>query len=70
MVISKESFLRDIMEPVPVLIWDSGEFQPEGDPEASLKKGKLTFSLKGKQIKGQFFTRPDERDEDQERIGS
>jgi bifunctional non-homologous end joining protein LigD len=29
----------------PVLIWDSGEFQSEGDPETALKKGKLTFSL-------------------------
>ncbi len=38
----------------PVLIWDSGEFQPEGDPEEDLKKGKLTFSLKGNQLKGGF----------------
>ena len=37
-----------------VLIWDSGEFQPEGDPEAALKRGKLTFSLKGKKMKGSF----------------
>ena len=38
----------------PVLIWDSGEFQSEGDPEAALKKGKLTFSLKGKKLRGSF----------------
>ena len=37
-----------------VLIWDSGDFQPEGDPEAALKKGKLTFDLKGKKLKGSF----------------
>jgi bifunctional non-homologous end joining protein LigD len=38
----------------PVLIWDSGEFQTEGDPEVALTKGKLTFSLKGKKLKGSF----------------
>ena len=32
----------------PVLLWDSGEFQTQGDPEAALTKGKLTFSLKGR----------------------
>ena len=39
----------------PVLIWDSGEFTPEGDPEAALKKGKLTFFLEGAKLKGNFF---------------
>ncbi len=38
-----------------VLIWDSGEFEPEGDPEEGLKKGRLTFALKGKKLKGNFF---------------
>jgi bifunctional non-homologous end joining protein LigD len=38
----------------PVLIWDSGEFEPAGDPEAALAKGKLSFSLKGKKLKGSF----------------
>jgi len=38
----------------PVLIWDSGEFLPEGDAEAALKKGRLTFALKGKKLKGSF----------------
>ena len=38
-----------------VLIWDSGEFQPEEDPEHALKKGKLSFSLDGKKLKGSFF---------------
>ena len=37
-----------------VLIWDSGEFQPEGDPEPALRKGKLSFTLKGKKLKGGF----------------
>jgi bifunctional non-homologous end joining protein LigD len=37
-----------------VLIWDSGEFQPEGDPESGLKKGRLSFTLNGKKLKGAF----------------
>jgi bifunctional non-homologous end joining protein LigD len=38
----------------PVLIWDAGNFQPEEDPETALKKGKLSFSLEGKKLKGSF----------------
>ncbi|MBS3918542.1 MAG: 3'-phosphoesterase [Deltaproteobacteria bacterium] len=38
----------------PVLVWDSGEFQPEGDPETGLKQGKLRFTLNGKKLKGGF----------------
>jgi bifunctional non-homologous end joining protein LigD len=38
----------------PVLIWDSGEFRSEGDPTASLNKGRLSFSLEGKKLKGTF----------------
>ena len=37
-----------------VLIWDSGEFQLEEDPEHALKKGRLSFSLDGKKLKGSF----------------
>jgi bifunctional non-homologous end joining protein LigD len=37
-----------------VLIWDSGEFKPEGDLENSLAKGKLVFTLNGKKLKGSF----------------
>ena len=37
-----------------VLIWDSGVFNPEGDPETALKKGRLTFGLEGKKLKGGF----------------
>ncbi len=37
-----------------VLIWDTGTFESEGEPEAGLKKGKLTFTLKGKKLKGSF----------------
>ena len=28
-----------------VLIWDSGEFETEGDPEIALRQGKLRFNL-------------------------
>jgi bifunctional non-homologous end joining protein LigD len=38
----------------PVLIWDSGEFKPEGDLENSLAKGKLVFTLNGKKLNGAF----------------
>jgi bifunctional non-homologous end joining protein LigD len=38
----------------PVLIWDSGTFEPEGDPVSGLERGKLTFTLKGKNLKGSF----------------
>ena len=38
----------------PVLIWDSGEFQTEGDPETALKRGRLNFILEGKKLKGDF----------------
>jgi len=38
----------------PVLIWDSGEFQPEGDSGAALNKGRMSFTLKGKKLKGSF----------------
>ena len=38
----------------PVIIWDSGEFKPEEDPEAGLSKGKFSFTLSGKKLKGGF----------------
>ncbi len=38
----------------PVIIWDTGEFQPEGDPESALKNGKLKFFLEGGKLKGGF----------------
>ena len=45
----------------PVLIWDSGEFRSEGDPETSLNKGRLSFSLEGKKLKGAFSLYSHER---------
>jgi len=38
----------------PVLLWDAGEFLPEEDPEPALKRGRLSFSLEGKKLKGGF----------------
>lgn len=37
-----------------VVIWDQGEFEPVGDPENGLKKGRLSFSLNGKKLRGNF----------------
>jgi len=37
-----------------VLIWDSGEFEAEEDPEIALTQGKLRFALNGKKLKGGF----------------
>lgn len=37
-----------------VLIWDSGKFEPEEDPNVGLKNGRFNFSLNGKKLKGGF----------------
>ena len=38
-----------------VYLWDNGTWEPIGDPEASIKKGRLEFRLKGKKLKGKFM---------------
>mgnify|MGYP003524824408 FL=1 len=38
----------------PVMIWDNGEWIPEGDPHQDLKKGHLTFQLQGKRMHGRW----------------
>jgi bifunctional non-homologous end joining protein LigD len=40
----------------PVIVWDAGEFVPidTDDPAAALEKGRLSFELKGKNLKGNF----------------
>ena len=35
-----------------VMVWDRGQWQPEGDPEKGLRKGHLSFQLKGKKLHG------------------
>jgi bifunctional non-homologous end joining protein LigD len=37
-----------------VRIWDAGAYEPEGDPVARLKEGKLTFRLSGGKLRGAF----------------
>src|SRR5690606_1262610 len=37
-----------------VKIWDRGTWEPIGDPEEGLKKGRLTFRLRGRKLKGQW----------------
>jgi bifunctional non-homologous end joining protein LigD len=37
-----------------VIIWDRGHWTPEGDVEASLRKGKLDFALEGERLQGRF----------------
>jgi bifunctional non-homologous end joining protein LigD len=37
-----------------VMIWDRGVWLPEGDPHQGLKKGRLTFTLDGVKLKGEW----------------
>ena len=39
----------------PVVIWDRGTFQASSDdPEGDLERGKLSFTLRGRKLKGGF----------------
>lgn len=37
-----------------VLIWDSGSWEPEGNPREGLKKGHLDFKLNGHKLHGRW----------------
>ncbi len=37
-----------------MIVWDRGTWKAEGDPEASLKAGKLSFTLEGKRLHGRW----------------
>ncbi|MDN5928587.1 MAG: DNA ligase D [Hyphomicrobiales bacterium] len=37
-----------------VIVWDNGEWIPQGDPEAGMKKGHLEFELKGNKLNGRW----------------
>jgi bifunctional non-homologous end joining protein LigD len=37
-----------------VLVWDSGQWEPEGEPASSLKDGKLAFNLTGRKLQGKW----------------
>lgn len=36
----------------PVIVWDTGVWQPDGDPRAALAKGSMTFRLDGHKLHG------------------
>ncbi len=38
-----------------VMLWDDGQWEPQGDPDAGLKKGRLEFSLRGRKLKGAWL---------------
>ena len=38
----------------PVMIWDEGVWMPEDDPEKMEKKGRITFTIDGSRMKGQW----------------
>ena len=47
-----------------VMLWDRGQWIPEGDPVKGLKKGHLAFEFKGERLKGGFdLVRMADRDE-------
>ncbi|MBA2540372.1 MAG: hypothetical protein H0V17_12100 [Deltaproteobacteria bacterium] len=37
-----------------VVVWDRGEWIPEGDPRVAIEKGRLTFTLAGEKLRGKF----------------
>ena len=37
-----------------VMLWDEGSWEPVGDAERDYKKGRLTFRLHGKRLKGEW----------------
>ena len=38
-----------------VLLWDRGQWQPQDDPEAGLREGKLKFELEGEKLHGAWM---------------
>jgi bifunctional non-homologous end joining protein LigD len=47
-----------------VMLWDRGEWIPEGDAAKALKKGHLSFAFKGERLKGEFsLVRMKDRDQ-------
>ncbi|MGO4175630.1 DNA ligase D [Bosea sp. TAF32] len=37
-----------------VIVWDEGQWTPEGDPAAGMKKGHLAFTLEGHKLRGRW----------------
>ena len=49
-----------------VAVWDRGTWQPEGDPRDAMRRGRLTFTLKGEKLHGKWHlvrTRPQGKQE-------
>ncbi len=38
----------------PVIVWDRGTWEPEGDPHAGLERGRLDFTLEGEKLHGRY----------------
>jgi bifunctional non-homologous end joining protein LigD len=38
----------------PVLVWDRGQWVPEGDPRKAYARGRLTFELRGEKLRGSY----------------
>ena len=37
-----------------MVLWDRGQWQPHGDPQAGLRKGHLSFLLTGEKLQGRW----------------
>src|SRR4051794_12466937 len=37
-----------------VAVWDNGTWVPEGDPREGMRRGRLTFNLEGKRLRGSW----------------
>jgi len=37
-----------------VMVWDQGQWEPDGDPRAAYRKGRMKFSLLGKKLQGRW----------------
>lgn len=37
-----------------VVVWDRGTWEPEGDPVESMRRGRLTFTLRGEKLRGRW----------------
>jgi bifunctional non-homologous end joining protein LigD len=50
----------------PVMIWDKGTWMPEDDPDKMEKEGRITFTIEGSRMKGQWhlirMRTPDKRE--------
>ena len=50
-----------------VMVWDTGSWEPKGDPRAGYRKGRLDFELHGKKLKGAWHLVRSHGDEEKPR---